>query len=406
MDLDEAVVCTYELDGEFPLADAARVLAMEQSTGTWTKVDKRPGSLEEELAAGVVAVDEGTRTARVAFPLEIFEVDNIPGFLAITAGNFFGLGSLSKARWTDVELPRAFTEAYPGPAFGVEGVRELCGTADFRRPHCGTIVKPKVGLDPKGTAQASKEAALGGLDFIKDDETLTDQAFCPMEERCRLVHDALDDAAEETGRKALYAVNITSPPDRILDRWDTVKEIGANCIMLDVLTCGFDAIRMLREAGCDVPIHVHRAMHGALTRSPDFGIDMRVITKLVRLVGGDQFHLGSASGKMDHPENMDPLLDACQGEWRGMKPMLAVASGGLHPASTWAEAAAFGMDFVCQAGGGVHGHPDGTTAGARALRQAVEAVARGQSQEEAGAEHPELRKAIEKWGEETYSYAK
>lgn len=406
MDLDDAVICTYELDGEFPLPDAARVLAMEQSTGTWTDVPKREGSLEDRLRADVVSVDEGHRTAQVAFPLEIFEVDNLPGFLAIVAGNFFGLGSLSRARWTDVRFPKAFAEAYPGPGVGLEGIREACGTLDPRRPHCGTIVKPKVGLDPKATAQASKEAALGGLDFIKDDETLTDQDFCPLDERCRLVLDALDEAASETGRKALYAVNITASPSDIVGRWDRVQDLGANCVMVDVLTSGFDAIRELRQAGCDVPIHVHRAMHGALTRSPDYGIDMQVICRLVRLVGGDQMHVGSASGKMEHPADLDRLLAACRDDWHGMKPMMPVSSGGLHPASVWPEAEAFGMDFVCQAGGGVHGHPDGTTTGARALRQAVDAVAAGRSMDEAGKEHEALRKAIEKWGEETYDYAK
>lgn len=405
MDVDEAVVCTYELDGEFPLEDAARVVAMEQSTGTWTELEKREGSLEEELAAEVVATDKGTKTAKVAFHMDIFEPENIPGFLAITAGNLFGLGSLSRCRWVDLDLPESFVAAHPGPSVGIEGLRQLRGTTESGRPHCGTIIKPKVGLRPKQTAEVAKESALGGLDLIKDDETLTDQAFCPLDERARRVLDALDEAAEKTGEpKTLYAVNITAPASQIVSRWERVAAYGANCVMVDVLTSGFDAIRELRLAGCDLPIHVHRAMHGAFTRSPDYGIDMRVLCRLTRLVGGDQFHIGSASGKMEHPERMDALLDACRDDWHGLKPMLPVSSGGLHPHSVWSEAEAYGLDFVCQAGGGVHGHPDGTTAGARAMRQAVEAVGKGQSREAAAGEHEELRKAIDKWQDETYDY--
>jgi ribulose-bisphosphate carboxylase large chain len=405
MDLDNAVICTYQLAGEFPLADAARVVAAEQTTGTWTKVKKRAGSREEELAGWVVDVDERRGLARVAFPFEIFEARNIPGFLSIVAGNFFGLGSLTKARWVDVEFPNAFIKEHKGPRLGIAGVRERVGTSKSKRPHGGTIVKPKVGLDPKGTAAVAKAAALGGLDLIKDDETLTDQAFCPLDERARLVLEALDEAKSQTGHTTLYAVNLTASPDEVLSRWDTVKAYGANCTMIDVLVAGYDALRIMRaEKGLNVPIHVHRALHGAFTRSPDYGISMLVLAKLVRLVGGDQLHVGSASGKMEHPEELPQLIDALRRPWHGLKPVFPVASGGMHPASVAAEAKVFGRDFIVQAGGGIHGHPDGTTAGAKALMQAIEAVHEGVDAAQYAKTHPELKKALEKWGHETYKY--
>ena len=287
MDLDSFVIGTYELAGEFPLQDAARVLAAEQTTGTWTEVRTAPKSVEERLAGRVVDVDAKKQTARVAFPVEIFEAENIPGVLSILAGNFFGLGSLTKARWVDVEFPAVFAKRFKGPRFGIEGIRELAGTAKDRRPHCGTIVKPKVGLDPKGTARVAKEAALGGLDFIKDDETLTDQAFCRFEDRLRHVMEALDQAKSQTGQTTLYAVNVTADQRTMLERADQAVEMGANCIMMDVLTAGFHGLQALRnEASMTLPIHVHRAMHGAMTRSKEYGISMGVICKLTRLLGG------------------------------------------------------------------------------------------------------------------------
>lgn len=405
MDLEDFVVCTYELAGEFPLEDSARVLAAEQTTGTWTKVNTAPKSVEKRLGGCVIGVDKKRGLARVGFPLEIFEVRNLPGFLAIAAGNFFGLGSLTRARWIDVEFPKAFIDQFPGPRFGIEGVRKLCGTTQDRRPHCGTIVKPKVGLDPKGTAKVAYEAAVGGLDLIKDDETLTDQAFCPLEERARWVLEALDRAKSETDHTTLYCVNITANPDELMQRADLVKRLGANCVMVDVLTTGFASLLTLAEhANLRVPIHVHRALHGALTRSRDYGISMTVIAKLVRLCGGDQLHTGTASGKMEHPEELPEILKALRQPWNRIQPVFPVASGGMHPASTDREAVAFGRDFVIQAGGGVHGHPDGTRAGAKALRQSVEAVAAGVPATEYAKTRPELRKALEKWGHETYRY--
>jgi ribulose-bisphosphate carboxylase large chain len=405
LDLDGLVIATYELKGAFPLKDAARVLAAEQTTGTWTEVNTAPKSVEKRLAGRVVSVDPKRNRAKVGFPVEIFELDNIPGMLSILAGNFFALGSLTRARWVDIEFPDRVAKRYPGPRHGIAGLRKLLKTDKSRRPHCGTIIKPKVGLDPKGTARVAKQAALGGLDFIKDDETLTDQSFCPFEERLRLVMEALDQARSVTGHRTLYAVNVTADERTMLARADRARELGANCIMMDVLTVGYGGLLALRrEPSVKVPIHVHRAMHGALTRSPDFGINMVVLSKLVRLVGGDQFHTGTASGKMEHPEDLQEILSVLRDDWHGLKPVMPVASGGMHPASAEAEAKAFGRDFVLQAGGGVHGHPDGTTAGARALRLAAEAVAEGVSLAQKAKEHPELAKALEKWGHETYSY--
>ena len=398
----DAVLATYELEGEFPLADLTRVVAMEETTGTWTPVPKRTGSLEEELQGEVVALDEANHRGVVAYPLGIFEVENIPGFLAIVAGNLFGLGSLRRARLVDLEFPPAFAKKYPGPGFGIPGVRKMVGTAKVGRPHGGTIVKPKVGLDPKGTAAVAKEAALGGVDFIKDDETLTDQEFCPLEERMRLVMEAMDQAKSETGRKPLYAVNLTAGANEIVDRLDRVRDAAEpNCVMVDVLTSGLDALLQLRRHA-KVPIHVHRAMHGAITRSRDFGISMTVWSRLTRLCGGDQLHIGSASGKMEHPAELGELLDALRAPMHGMKAVFPVSSGGLHPASVPHEVKAFGSDVVLQAGGGIHGHPGGTRKGAMAFLQAIDEVHAGRPIEKT--KSPELQAALRRWKADEYRY--
>ena len=399
----DAVVATYALAGDFPLEDCARVVAMEQSTGTWTKVRRRAGSKEGRLAAWVDAVDRRAGTARIAFPLEIFEPGNVAGVLSIVAGNLFGLGALRRARLLDLEVPAAFAKAYPGPRVGIAGIRKAVGSSRSGRPHGGTIVKPKVGLSPAQTAKVAGEAARGGLDLIKDDETLTDQAFCRLRERAPRVLAALDAARAETGKGCLYAVNITAGGPSLLDRLDTVTDAGANCVMIDVLTAGFDALADLRRA-TRLPIHVHRTMHGALTRSPDFGIAMLPIARLVRLCGGDQLHVGSASGKMEHTADLAAILDACRGDAHGLKPTFPVSSGGLHPASVAPEVKAFGADVVLQAGGGIHGHPDGTTAGAKAFMQAIAAAHEGRAA--AADAPPELRAALRLWGKgkETYGY--
>jgi ribulose-bisphosphate carboxylase large chain len=170
--------------------------------------------------------------------------------------------------------------------------------------------------------------------------------------------------------------------------------------MIDVITCGFTALQALAEApSVTVPIHVHRTMHGAITRNPEHGIAMRPIARIVRMLGGDQLHTGTVSGKMSHDVSElkgDNL--ALTEEYFGLEPTFPVASGGLHPGKVAAEIENLGTNIVLQAGGGIHGHPDGTEAGARAMRQAVDAFMEGMSAEEYAEDHYELARALEKWG--------
>lgn len=302
-------------------------------------------------------------------------------------------------RLTDIDFPKELAGC--GPKFGIEGVRKLVGTETSRRPHVGTIIKPKVGLNPKDTAEVAYQAAVGGLDLIKDDETLTNQAFCPLLERVESVMDALDRAKDETGKQVLYAVNVTTGGDKIVELAHSAVKAGANMLMVDVLTAGFSAIQALAEdSALNVPIHVHRTMHGALTRNPHHGIAMRPIAVLVRSAGGDQLHTGTVSGKMGG--KADEVLGdnrEITREFAGLKPVFPVASGGLHPGKAAAEIAKLGCDIVLQAGGGIHGHPDGTAAGARAFIQAVEAAVSGISAKEYAKTHDELAKAIDTWGD-------
>jgi len=170
--------------------------------------------------------------------------------------------------------------------------------------------------------------------------------------------------------------------------------------MVDVLTAGFPAVQVLAEdPSVDVPLHIHRAMHAAMTRNPRHGIHMAVIAKLVRLAGGDQLHTGTAAGKMEkEAEEVRKINDFLRAEWHGLKTVFPVASGGIHPGIVEENLKALGFDIVINAGGGIHGHPMGVRAGATAMRQAIEAALEGVPVEEYAKTHVELRVALEKWG--------
>lgn len=379
---------------------AAQAIADEETTGTWTDLKTRADYIEK-LDGHVECLKpygDGYIT-RIMYPKEIFEPGNIPQYLSVVAGNLFGLGRLDFVRLLDVDFPKELIVS-KGPKYGIKGVRKLIRTEKTNRPHVGTIIKPKVGLNPKDTAEVAYHAAIGGVDFIKDDETLTDQKFCPLNERVESVMARLDDAMSETGRTILYAVNVSDRADRIVERAKKAIDCGANAIMVDVITCGFSAVEALSdEPGINVPIHVHRTMHAAMTRNKKHGIAMRPLARLVRMAGGDQLHTGTVSGKMGHdPVELKKDNNALTEEYYNLKQVFPVSSGGLHPGKVYFELKGLGTDVILQAGGGIHGHPEGTESGARAMRQAVDAFMEGVSAEEYAKTHRELRLALEKWG--------
>jgi ribulose-bisphosphate carboxylase large chain len=383
---------TYYVESDMPVEKAAKEIAAEQSTGTWTTVPAER-DVHEKLGGRVVSAENNTVV--IDFPVEIFEPDNVPQILSVVAGNLFGLGGLKACKLMDVDFD-PLAKYYSGPEFGIEDVRKMLGVYD--RPLVGTIIKPKVGLSPERTAQVAEQAALGGLDLIKDDETLTDQAFCPLEPRLTAVMDRLNKTHDRTGKLTFYAVNVTCGADQIIERAELAVDLGANMVMVDILTAGFSAVQALTDVKIGVPIHIHRTMHGALTRGP-FGISMPVIAKLTRMCGGTNLHIGTYAGKMEHNVcEIDESRDILRKPWDGFKRVWPVASGGLYPQKVRANLDCYGIDCILQAGGGIHGHPEGTTMGVKAMFQAVAAWKEHKTLEEYAKTHKELAGALKQWG--------
>jgi len=251
--------------------------------------------------------------------------------------------------------------------------------------------------------QVGYAAWTGGLDLLKDDENLTGQSFNPFDERLTESLAARDDAQDETGEKKSYLINVTADANTMLERVDRVAEAGCEYVMVDVVTCGWAAVQAVRERCEDhgLAIHAHRAMHAAFDRVPTQGVSMRVIAQITRLCGADQLHTGTADlGKLANEDTVG-INEWLYGDLYGMNDVLPMASGGLHPGLVPELVDRVGTNIGVQAGGGVHGHPDGTHAGAKALRQAVDATVEGISLEEYAEDHPELGVAIDKWGTET-----
>ncbi|MCD6264106.1 type III ribulose-bisphosphate carboxylase [Candidatus Bathyarchaeota archaeon] len=392
---EEDLICDFYLEPlDMSIEEAAGAVAAESSIGTWTELTTLRRYVER-LRATVFYV-KGNHI-RVAYPLELFEPGNMPNLLSSVAGNIFGLGALRRLRLNDIHLPEVLVRSFRGPRYGIGGVRGLLRVSE--RPLVGTIIKPKLGLRTEDHARVAYDAWVGGCDLVKDDENLSSQSFNRFEDRVVESLEMRDRAEEETGERKAYLPNVTAETGEMLRRAEFVEEHGGRYVMVDILTCGFSALQTLRERDFSLIIHAHRAGHAAFTKDPRHGISMGVIAKLARVVGVDQLHVGTAVGKMSEGrEEVTENAEALRGEMHGLKPVLPVASGGLHPRLVPALMEILGHDIVIQAGGGIHGHPDGTVSGARAMRQAVEAVMQGLSLEEYAEEHGELRRALERWG--------
>jgi ribulose-bisphosphate carboxylase large chain len=337
-----------------------------------------------------------SNVAKIAYPIELFEPGNMPNILSSVAGNVFGLKTLMNLRLDDLDFPPHLVRSFEGPKYGVEGIRELLKV--FDRPLVGTIIKPKLGLRTPDHAKVAYDAWIGGCDIVKDDENLSNQKFNPFEDRLVRTLENRDRAQKETGERKVYMINITGETEEMLRRAELVVKQGGEYVMIDILTCGFSALQTLRKQNHKLVIHAHRAGHAAVTKNPKHGISMRVLSKIARIIGVDQLHVGTVVGKMfETKEEVAQNCEALENKKIGVKPVLPVASGGLYPGLVPELIEFFGKDFIIQAGGGIHGHKDGTVAGARAMRQAVEASLKGVKLEDFANTHVELRGALETW---------
>jgi ribulose-bisphosphate carboxylase large chain len=409
------VIATYVIETSLPLQRAAEVLAGEQSTGTFVRVARESDELRARFAAQVDSIDEMPLTGasplpgavgdpaarrrarpRLRFPLDNFG-PSLPNLLAAVAGNLFEIKELAAIKLVDLDLPSAFAERYAGPAFGVAGTRRLMGRPDGAM--IGTIVKPSIGLSPADLAELVGELAEAGVDFIKDDELQGNGPTAPLAERVRAVMPVLHRHADRTGVMPMYAFNITDDIDRLEPNHDLVVDAGGTCVMVCVNLVGLAGLEYIRRRA-RVPIHGHRTMFGAISRSDQVGFSFRAWQKLARLSGADHLHTNGISNKFyeSDAEVLDSI-EAVREPLLGLAPTVPVLSSGQWGGLAHATHSAVGTtDLLVLAGGGIHGHPDGSAAGVTSMREAWESAARGESAADALAGSTALRRAAETFG--------
>jgi len=409
----------YRVESSVPVAQAAEVIAGEQSSGTFIRLPGETDELRERAAARVTAVRtlapvlqaslhsahaerRGQRgpfhrgEIEIAFPVANVGA-NLSTLLATIAGNLFELGEVTGLRLLDIDLPEDHAAQFAGPQFGIEGTRRLAGV--HGRPLIGSIIKPSIGLSPQATAEIVDALCAADIDFIKDDELLVDPSYAPFDARLQAVMPVLHRHADRIGRMPMYAINISGSIDEMRRRHDAVLGLGGTCLMVSVNWVGQAGVEHLRSYS-QLPIHGHRNGWGALTRHPALGFEFTAYQKLWRLAGVDHLHVNGLRGKFWEPDaSVIDSARACLQSFNGVRPIMPVFSSGQWGGQAPDMYAALRCtDLMHLAGGGIIGHPHGIGAGVAGMREAWEAAVSGIGLESYASTRPALRAAIEKFG--------
>lgn len=413
--MGERIHASYWLETGADPAQAAEVIAGEQSSGTFMalpgetpELKARAGARVERLQVLETVSTPSLPVARpsarytrcalaLSWPLENLG-PSLPNLMATIAGNLFELRQVSGLRITGLTLPPSFAAAYPGPAFGISGTRQLAGVA--QGPLIGTIIKPSVGLSVDETVEQARQLVAGGIDFIKDDELQADGPACPFDERVRGVMRVVNEAAQRNGRKVMVAFNLTGDLDQMRRRHDLVLSEGGTCVMVSLNSVGLVGLTELRRHS-QLPIHAHRNGWGYLTRCPTLGWDYAPWQLIQRVAGADHLHVNGLANKFS--ESDDSVIAAARAvlspvfDHAPMATMPVFSSGQTGRQARPTFDALGTADLIHAAGGGIFGHPGGVTAGVSAMREAWQAAMAGVPIEQHAQQHPALQAALGFW---------
>jgi ribulose-bisphosphate carboxylase large chain len=350
--------------GETP-GGAARRIALEQTVelpdGCYPAEieDRSVGRLE-----GAVAVDGAGWRFTVSYDPWLVTRD-VPQLLNLLFGN---VSLLRDVEITALEFPDGLLREFAGPRFGLAGLREVCGVS--HRPFLCSAAKP-VGLSARELADRCAALARGGIDVVKDDHGITDQATAPFAERVERCQEAVERANAASGRNARYFPNVTGPLEVMPARVAYARSVGCRGVLVSPFLVGLDGLRWLAEQG-GLAVLAHPAFAGGVTH-PGHGIVPEVLFgTLLRVLGADGVILINAGGRfpvaeaeaLGIAENLrDPDLP--------IRPALPVLVGGLSVAEIPRWITRFGSDVMFLVGGDLYAQGNLERAAAY-LRQLVE----------------------------------
>jgi len=413
--ISDLLYATYRVrDRAAHLHKRAESIAIGLTVGSWTELpEARQAEVKHHCgvvqSVSVLADDKQAQARSTGRELDAetvwadltigYPLANFTETAAALLTTVFGKLSMDgEIKLVGLELPPAYVRQFPGPAFGVSGLREQLGVA--KRPLLMSIFKSCVGYQLPELRAQFREQAMGGADLIKDDEIFFTEQYATPEERVIAFRREADEVFATTGHRAQYAVNLTGSVTSLRERARRLSDSGAEALLINVYAYGLDALRELAEDPMvTAPLLAHPAVAGALYAAPSHGISASIVLgQLLRLCGADVVIYPSPYGSVTLPREEGVALLAALRDQTGQRPAMPAPSAGIHPGLVPALLRDAGTDVIVNAGGGIHGHPAGVSAGGRAFRAAIDACMQEQTLDHAAASSDELRQAIAKWG--------
>jgi ribulose-bisphosphate carboxylase large chain len=361
---------TYHLTGEEGAAYAkAQDICLEQTV-------EFPGDLlpEGPIAAEMVGHIEDFRPhplggyfAEISYAVETTALERTQLFNVM-----FGNISLKPGiRVADLALPPEVLMNFKGPRFGRAGIREIL--KERERPLLFTALKP-MGLSPEDLAELAYQFALGGIDIIKDDHGLSNQAFSPFEQRTALCAEAVRKANGETGGYSIFVPNITAPHGEVLARAAQAKALGAGGLLISPGLTGFDAMGSVAEADhIGLPVFAHPAFLGSYCIG-DNGIAHGILFGcMMRLAGADASIYPNFGGRFSFTrEECREIAAACDAPMGDLKAVFPCPAGGMSLQSIPASLEVYGTEVTFLIGGGLFRHSTDLVENCRYFRRLVE----------------------------------
>ena len=476
----ERILATYFIETPLDVEQAAASLAGEQSSGTFVEVPGETAELKQRFAARVEKITPLENVSEPSLPSPVGRVTpcapspahpksgaqrtdapyqraevviswslenmgyNLPTLVSTIQGNLYELQQFTGLKLMNLEVPPSFAQHFRGPRFGVAGCRKLTNVQS--RPLIGTIIKPSIGLSPQQTADLVKTLVEAGIDFIKDDELMANPPHSPFDERVDVIMRVINTHADRTGKKVMYAFNVSDELDAMQRHYEKIVKSGGTCAMISLNSVGLSGAKKICDLGA-LAIHGHRNGWGMMNRHPLLGIEFPAYQVLWRLAGVDQLHVNGIANKFwESDDSVVRSIETCakrlwdegstragysplsaqveRGTGRGVQdlsktlasprpspplgeereravgaPVLPVVSSGQwggQACETYRRTRT--VDLLYMAGGGIMAHPDGPAAGVRSLQKWWEAAVEGLTMEQAAAKYTELKKSVEKFG--------
>jgi ribulose-bisphosphate carboxylase large chain len=230
----------------------------------------------------------------------------------------------------DVDLPADVAAAFGGPNVGLEGLRARAGAgmdgggAGAGRALTCSALKPQ-GLPSHALADLAGRLALGGLDFIKDDHGLADQAYSPFAGRVPACAAAVRAANAATGGRTRYLPSLSGDLDRLRRQVALARDVGLDTLLIAPLVVGLPAFHTLVRDNPDMAFMAHPAMAGAARIAPPL-----LIGRLFRLFGADAVVFPNHGGRFGYsPETCQRLARVARAPWHGLRPAVPVPAGGM-----------------------------------------------------------------------------